>query len=94
MFFKVGVLKNFAKFTGKQRVLESSFNKAAGLESDCFMKEDTSAQIFIFLFFRYFLRKTSWQLIPCKTNQTKQYMTRWLLQAYVSVMFMNSVVAR
>ena len=31
MFFKADVLKNFAIFTGKIPVLESLFNKVAGL---------------------------------------------------------------
>ena len=32
MFFKIGVLTNFAIFTGKKPVLESLFNKAEDLQ--------------------------------------------------------------
>ena len=38
MFFKVGVLKNFANFTGKH-ILKSLFNKVAGLKSCNFIKK-------------------------------------------------------
>ena len=39
IFFKIGVLKNFANFTGKAPVLESSFNKVAGLKTCNFIKK-------------------------------------------------------
>ena len=32
MFYKIGVLENFAKFTGKAFILESLFNKVARLK--------------------------------------------------------------
>ena len=38
MFFKIGVLKNFANFTGKH-LLESLFIKAAGLKACNFNKK-------------------------------------------------------
>ena len=40
MFFKVGVLKNFAKFSGERTAaLESLFNKVAGLRACNFIKK-------------------------------------------------------
>ena len=39
MFFKRGVLKNFAIFTGKTSMLESRFNKVAGLKVCSFIKK-------------------------------------------------------
>ena len=38
IFFKIGVLKNFANFTGKH-LLESLFNKVAGLKTCNFFKK-------------------------------------------------------
>ena len=39
-FFKISVLKNFAIFTGKQTfVLESLFDKVAGLKASNFIKK-------------------------------------------------------
>ena len=35
MFFKIGVLKNFANIQRKTPVLESLFNKVAGLQLSC-----------------------------------------------------------
>ena len=39
MFFKIGVFKNFRKFHKKTPVLESLFNKAAGLKACNFIKK-------------------------------------------------------
>ena len=39
IFFKIGLLKNFANFTGKAPVLESPFNKVAGLKTCNFIKK-------------------------------------------------------
>ena len=39
MFFKIDFLKNFAIFTKRHPVLESLFNKAAGLKAFDFFKE-------------------------------------------------------
>ena len=40
--FKIGVLKNFALFTGKKPVLESLFNKVADLKACNFIKNRSS----------------------------------------------------
>ena len=39
MFFKIGVLANFAIFTGKHRCWKSLFNKVAGLQACNFVKK-------------------------------------------------------
>ena len=44
MFFEIGVLKNFAIFTRKHFVLESLFDKVAGLGN--FMKKRPEQQVF------------------------------------------------
>ena len=45
MFFKIGVLKNFAKFTGKHLCLDLFFTKVAS--SACnFIKIETAVQVF------------------------------------------------
>ena len=44
-FFKTGVLKNFAIFTGKY-LCRSFFNKVAGLKACIFIKEETTTQAF------------------------------------------------
>ena len=41
MFFKTGVLKNFANFIGEHPVLESLFNKVAGLQAGNLIKKKT-----------------------------------------------------
>ena len=45
VFCKKGVLKNFAKFTGKHLCQSSFFNKVAGLRRN-FIKKETLAQVF------------------------------------------------
>ena len=48
VFYKKGVLRNFAKFTGKHLCQSLFFNKVAGLRpKDCdFVKKETLAQVF------------------------------------------------
>ena len=50
MFFEKAVLKNFAIFTGKTPVLESSFNKIAGLQACNFIKRDSNTGVFLSIF--------------------------------------------
>ena len=45
MFFKIVVLKNFAIFTGKTPVLESLFNKIAGLKACNFTENSLQHRI-------------------------------------------------
>ena len=47
VFCKKGVLKNFAKFTGKQPVPESLFNKVAGLRPGALLKRDSDTGVFL-----------------------------------------------
>ena len=53
---KNGILRNFAKFTGKRLCQILFFNKFAGLRQACspqgcnFIKKDTLAQVFSFEF--------------------------------------------
>ena len=46
MYFRIGVLKNFAMFTGKTPVLESLFNKYAGLKACNFIKKRLQHRFF------------------------------------------------
>ena len=46
MFFKIGVLKNFANIHRKTTVLESLFNKVAGRKACNFIKKETPTQAF------------------------------------------------
>ena len=48
MYFKMGVLKNFAIFTGKHLCQSLFFNKVAGLKPQAcdFIKKETLAQVF------------------------------------------------
>ena len=46
MFFKLGVFKNFASFTGKQ-VLESMFKKVRGLKFATLLKRDSNTGVFL-----------------------------------------------
>ena len=45
-FIKIGVLKNFAKFTGKHLCQNLFFNKAAGLRAPTLKKKKALAQVF------------------------------------------------
>ena len=48
MFFETGALKNLANFTKKNPVLESLFNKVAGLKrSETLLKRDSSTFVFL-----------------------------------------------
>ena len=46
MFCKKGVLRNFAKFTGKHLFQSLFFNKLAGLRPETFFKKESLAQVF------------------------------------------------
>ena len=46
MFFKIGVLKNFAIFTGKHLCCNLFFNKVAGLRYATLLKKETLSQVF------------------------------------------------
>ena len=48
MFFKIGLLKNFANFTGKHPMLESLFDKVAGLKRPAtLLKRDSNTVVFL-----------------------------------------------
>ena len=63
VFCKKGVLKNFAKFTGKYLFQSPFFNKAAGL----FVKKETLAYVFLVNFMKFLrtplLQNTSKRLL-------------------------------
>ena len=46
MFFKIGALKNFRKFTGKLTLLECLFNKAAGVRPATLLKKRLQCRYF------------------------------------------------
>ena len=47
MFFKVVVLKNFAKLTGKQMCQSLFFNKVEGLSLQHYLKSDSGTGVFL-----------------------------------------------
>ena len=67
MFFKIGALKNFANFTGKQ----SFFNKAAGLQACNFIKRKLQRSCFPVKFAKVlrapFFTKHLWWLLLLKS---------------------------
>ena len=46
MFFKISVLKKFHNIHKKLPVLESVFNKVAGLKAKNFIKKETPTEVF------------------------------------------------
>ena len=46
VFYKKGVVKNFAKFTGKHLCQSLFFNKVAGLNPATLLKKETLEQVF------------------------------------------------
>ena len=61
VFYKKGVLRNFAKFTGKHLCQSLFFNNVAGLRPATLLKNETVAQVFSFEF--------------CKISKTFSYRT-------------------
>ena len=57
MFFKKGVLKNFAKFTGKHLCQSLFFIKVAGMKPATLFKKETLAQVFSCEFCEIFKNK-------------------------------------
>ena len=53
IFFKIGVLKNFAGFTGKHMCQSLFFNKVAGMRPATLLKKDTLAQLFSVNFVKF-----------------------------------------
>ena len=47
MFFKIGVLKNFAKFTGKQLARVPFLKKVGGLWPATLLKKDSGTGVFL-----------------------------------------------
>ena len=47
MFLKIGVLKNFANFTGKHPFWSLFFNLVAGLRSAILLKMDSNTGVFM-----------------------------------------------
>ena len=58
MFFKMRALKNFVIFTGKTPVLESLFNKVAGLKAYNFIKKELEHRCFPIIFKNTFFCRT------------------------------------
>ena len=64
MFFEISVLKTFAIFTGKH-VLQSLFNKSAGLQACKIINKETPTQVFLCVY--------------CEIFKNGSYHCRWLL---------------
>ena len=82
MLFKTGVLKNFAKFTGKCMCHSLSFNKVVGL---LFIKKETLAQV-VFIKKTASIDKESYEsckaflemyLRPCQISMRKYFMAKY-----------------
>ena len=76
MFFKFGVLKNFANFTGKHRCW-SLFNKVAGLGPATLVKRDPNTGVFLrnfskFLRTPYLIEHLHWLLLVLNKHQGQQ----------------------
>ena len=67
MFFKKGVLKNFAIFTKKTPALESLFSKVAGLRPAALLKKDSNTGFLVniskFLTAAFFKEHLRWLLL-------------------------------
>ena len=63
VFCKKGVLRNFAKFTGKELCRSLFFNKVAGLRPATLLKRDSGTSVFLWIlwntFFKEHLRTTA-----------------------------------
>ena len=68
MFLKIGVLKNFVNFTKKTYILESLFNKVAGLQASNFIKKRLQHRCFPVKFLRtpIFTEHLRWLLLFIK----------------------------
>ena len=62
MLYKKGVLRFFAKFTGKHRQ-SLFFNKVAGLIPAILIKKDTLAQVFSYEFFKISTNTVSYRTL-------------------------------
>ena len=80
MFYKKGVLKNFAKFTGKQLCQSLFFNKVAGLRPPTLFKKRLWHWWFLDTFFREHVRATASVLIQSGTNHQILWIYSYLLK--------------
>ena len=55
IFFKIGVLKNFANFTGKHPWLESLFNTVAGLKACNFIPKTLHTGVFLWILRNFYV---------------------------------------
>ena len=76
MFFKIGVLKNFAKFHKTTPVLESLFNKVAGLKAyTCIRKRPQHSfpvNFTKFLRTPFFIEHLRWLLVKVGLKPVKK----------------------
>ena len=74
---KEGVLRNFAKFTGKHLCQSLFFNKDAGLRPATLLKRDSGARVFLWVlrnFYEHLLYRTPLDDCFClKNKQKKKY---------------------
>ena len=70
VFCKKGVLRNFAKFTGKHLCYSLFFNKVAGLRVATLLKKETLAQCFPVKFLRttFYIEHLWWLLLSVFTT--------------------------
>ena len=50
---KKGILRNFAKFTGKHLCQRRFFNKVAGLKPETLLKRDSGTGVFLRIFRKF-----------------------------------------
>ena len=70
VFCKNGVLRNFAKFTGKHLCQNLFFNKVAGLRPATLLKRETLAQVFSFEFCEISKNTFSYRTPPVAASVT------------------------
>ena len=69
MFYKIDVIKYFAKFRSQKLVLESLFHKVTDLDLQRYYKE-TPAQEFFFEFCKYIKNTFFYRTPPVTTSKT------------------------
>ena len=75
VFCKNGVLRNFAKSTGKHLCQSLFFNKVA-VEASNFIKKETVAQVFSLEFCKIFQKTFSYRTPPVAASKTKPWIKR------------------
>ena len=86
MFFKIGVLKNFAKISTRKHLLESLFNKVWGLKNYNSIKKRFQHRCFSLEFAQFFLKEQlQWLLLrfnSCFERSLKRFYDIFIIKSY------------